>query len=180
MKGVMWMPDCRMQGPPPYGKTPSQASQSFDFDWDPPPPRLSDRVGSPPTPTSMSSHSTGRESTSGLHRVPQSYRPFTPSPSVAALSKLNDEDLRQKGIQDLIQILRRVENDYKALMGEHGNIMKDVNRRIQILSLDMKGLREMSDKLQEENQELRDLCCFLDDDRQKGRKLAREWQRFGR
>lgn len=28
--------------------------------------------------------------------------------------------------------------------------------------------------------ELRDLCCFLDDDRQKGRKLAREWQRFGR
>lgn len=29
-------------------------------------------------------------------------------------------------------------------------------------------------------QELRDLCCFLDDDRQKGRKLAREWQRFGR
>ncbi|XP_042216071.1 coiled-coil domain-containing protein 85C-like isoform X2 [Homarus americanus] len=30
------------------------------------------------------------------------------------------------------------------------------------------------------SQELRDLCCFLDDDRQKGRKLAREWQRFGR
>ena len=29
-------------------------------------------------------------------------------------------------------------------------------------------------------QELRDLCCFLDDDRQKGRKLAKEWQRFGR
>ena len=27
---------------------------------------------------------------------------------------------------------------------------------------------------------MRDLCCFLDDDRQKGRKLAREWQRFGR
>ena len=35
-------------------------------------------------------------------------------------------------------------------------------------------------RLQEDNQELRDLCCFLDDDRQKGRKLAREWQRFGR
>jgi hypothetical protein len=35
-------------------------------------------------------------------------------------------------------------------------------------------------RLQDDNQELRDLCCFLDDDRQKGRKLAREWQRFGR
>lgn len=32
----------------------------------------------------------------------------------------------------------------------------------------------------DDNQELRDLCCFLDDDRQKGRKLAREWNRFGR
>lgn len=35
-------------------------------------------------------------------------------------------------------------------------------------------------RLEEDNTELRDLCCFLDDDRQKGRKLAREWQRFGR
>ncbi len=34
--------------------------------------------------------------------------------------------------------------------------------------------------MEEDNAELRDLCCFLDDDRQKGRKLAREWQRFGR
>lgn len=38
----------------------------------------------------------------------------------------------------------------------------------------------MNQKLQDDSQELRDLCCFLDDDRQKGRKLAREWQRFGR
>ena len=38
----------------------------------------------------------------------------------------------------------------------------------------------MHRRLQDESQELRDLCCFLDDDRQKGRKLAREWQRFGR
>jgi hypothetical protein len=42
------------------------------------------------------------------------------------------------------------------------------------------GLKDETQRLLEENQELRDLCCFLDDDRQKGRKLAREWQRFGR
>lgn len=42
------------------------------------------------------------------------------------------------------------------------------------------GLKSSYQRLQEDNQELRDLCCFLDDDRQKGRKLAREWQRFGR
>jgi len=41
-------------------------------------------------------------------------------------------------------------------------------------------LQDLARRLQDDNQELRDLCCFLDDDRQKGRKLAREWQRFGR
>nr|CAG4643226.1 EOG090X06T3 [Ilyocryptus agilis] len=45
---------------------------------------------------------------------------------------------------------------------------------------ELKGLKSSFQRLQEDNQELRDLCCFLDDDRQKGRKLAREWQRFGR
>nr|CAG4651847.1 EOG090X06T3 [Triops cancriformis] len=45
---------------------------------------------------------------------------------------------------------------------------------------ELQALRGSFQRLQEDNQELRDLCCFLDDDRQKGRKLAREWQRFGR
>lgn len=44
----------------------------------------------------------------------------------------------------------------------------------------MRTLKEANQRLSDDNQELRDLCCFLDDDRQKGRKLAREWQRFGR
>lgn len=35
-------------------------------------------------------------------------------------------------------------------------------------------------KLVQDNAELRDLCCFLDDDRQRARKLAKEWQKFGR
>ena len=44
----------------------------------------------------------------------------------------------------------------------------------------IKALQEEIQKLQQDNQELRDLCCFLDDDRQRGRRLAREWQKFGR
>ena len=35
-------------------------------------------------------------------------------------------------------------------------------------------------KLLKENSELRDLCCFLDDGRQKTRHVAHDWQRFGR
>lgn len=45
---------------------------------------------------------------------------------------------------------------------------------------ELRLLKEANQRLNDDNQELRDLCCFLDDDRQKGRKLAREWQRFGR
>lgn len=46
--------------------------------------------------------------------------------------------------------------------------------------LEIRNLKEINKKLQDDNQELRDLCCFLDDDRQKYRKLSREWQKFGR
>lgn len=47
------------------------------------------------------------------------------------------------------------------------------------LSLSL-SLQDINQKLQEDNQELRDLCCFLDDDRQKGKRVSREWQRLGR
>lgn len=51
---------------------------------------------------------------------------------------------------------------------------------LQNLIAELRVLKETNQRLSDDNQELRDLCCFLDDDRQKGRKLAREWQRFGR
>ncbi|CAL1537570.1 unnamed protein product [Lymnaea stagnalis] len=142
------------------------------MDWDP------QRPSAPSTPSSMSSQSTGN---SGIRaeKLP-TLKQISPSPSVAALSKLTDDELRRKGVEDLIRILRRVEGDYKSLLGEHGNIVKDVNRRYQIFVLETRSLKEVNQKLQDDNQELRDLCCFLDDDRQRGRKLAREWQRFGR
>lgn len=48
------------------------------------------------------------------------------------------------------------------------------------MAAEIRSLKETNQHLNDDNQELRDLCCFLDDDRQRGRKLAREWQRFGR
>ncbi|RZF39654.1 hypothetical protein LSTR_LSTR001175 [Laodelphax striatellus] len=55
--------------------------------------------------------------------------------------------------------------------------LADQGRR---LAAELRTMKEANQRLSDDNQELRDLCCFLDDDRQKGRKLAREWQRFGR
>jgi hypothetical protein len=55
-----------------------------------------------------------------------------------------------------------------------------ISGSLQSLIAELRALKEANARLIDDNQELRDLCCFLDDDRQKGRKLAREWNRFGK
>lgn len=63
---------------------------------------------------------------------------------------------------------------------DSARIITDQTRHMQSMVAEIRSLKEANQRLADDNQELRDLCCFLDDDRQKGRKLAREWQRFGR
>lgn len=96
------------------------------------------------------------------------------------LSKISDDELLRWSKEDLIKRLRRVDGEKMNLMLEHGNMMKDINRRLQVHLHEIRNLKEINQKLQDDNQEIRELCCFLDDDRQKGKKLSREWQRFGR
>ncbi|XP_077123465.1 coiled-coil domain-containing protein 85C [Ranitomeya variabilis] len=100
--------------------------------------------------------------------------------SAEDLNTTSDEELLRWSKEDLVKRLRKVEIEKMNLMVEHGNLMKDVNRRLQVHLHEIRGLKEVNQKLQDDNQELRELCCFLDDDRQKGKKLSREWQRFGR
>ncbi|XP_044520527.1 coiled-coil domain-containing protein 85C isoform X2 [Gracilinanus agilis] len=101
-------------------------------------------------------------------------------PGKEDLSKVPDEELLRWSKEELARRLRRAEGEKMGLMVEHGNLMKDVNRRLQLHLHEIRGLKEVNQKLQDDNHELRELCCFLDDDRQKGKKLSREWQRFGR
>ena len=96
------------------------------------------------------------------------------------LSNVTDEELLRSGKEDLVRRLRRVDGEKMNLMIEQGNLMKDINRRLQVHLHEIRSLKEINQKLQDDNHELRELCCFLDDDRQKGKKLSREWQRFGR
>ncbi|XP_072220869.1 coiled-coil domain-containing protein 85C-A-like [Leuresthes tenuis] len=98
----------------------------------------------------------------------------------ADVSRLSEEELLILGKEDLIRRLRILENRNMDLMLEHGRMMKDVNRSLQVHLHEIRSLKEVNQKLQEDNQELRELCCFLDDDRQKGKRVSREWQRFGR
>ena len=62
----------------------------------------------------------------------------------------------------------------------NSNSVTDYSKKLHDQTNEVRNMKDLNARLSEDNQELRDLCCFLDDDRQKGRKLAREWQRFGR
>ncbi|XP_041865603.1 coiled-coil domain-containing protein 85A-like [Melanotaenia boesemani] len=96
------------------------------------------------------------------------------------ISKISDEELLKWGKEELVRRLRRAEVEKRCVIMEHGNLMREVNRRLQQHLTEIRSLKDVNQKLQEDNQELRDLCCFLDDDRQKGKRVSREWQRLGR
>ncbi|KAK3583338.1 hypothetical protein CHS0354_038951 [Potamilus streckersoni] len=130
----------------------------------------------PSAPTSVSSSS----ARSTPVPPPSSNKPLGQSASLTSLTKLGDQELQQKGPNELVRIIRHLEDELKSFLNEHNAIMKDFNRRNQILLLEIRNLKEINQNMQDDNQELRELCLFLDDDRRKGRKLAKEWQRFGR
>lgn len=91
----------------------------------------------------------------------------------------SEEELKRLSQDELIRRLRWCEGDRIRRMSEHNAMTKDFNKRMQGHILEIRSLRETNQQLIKDNQELKDLCCFLDDDRQKGRKLTKEWQKFG-
>ncbi|XP_073905857.1 coiled-coil domain-containing protein 85A isoform X2 [Castor canadensis] len=99
----------------------------------------------------MSKAAAGAAAAAAAESCPSAPAGSSTTAAVEDLSKVSDEELLQWSKEELIRSLRRAEAE------------KDINQ-----------------KLQEDNQELRDLCCFLDDDRQKGKRVSREWQRLGR
>jgi len=53
--------------------------------------------------------------------------------------------------------------------GVGGGIVGEYNKKVTELQNEVRSLKDLNVRLSEDNKELRDLCCFLDDDRQKGR-----------
>ncbi|XP_038607546.1 coiled-coil domain-containing protein 85A [Tachyglossus aculeatus] len=102
-----------------------------------------------------------------------------PLPAGPDLSQVPDEELLRWSKEELVRCLRRAEAHKVSAMLDHGRLIRQVNRRLHGHLAEIRGLKDINQKLQEDNQELRDLCCFLDDDRQKGKRVSREWQRLG-
>ncbi|XP_063072386.1 coiled-coil domain containing 85A, like [Engraulis encrasicolus] len=102
------------------------------------------------------------------------------SPAAEDIATLSDEELLRWTKEELVRRLRRSEADKMSVIMDHANLIREVNRSLQLHLNEIRGLKDVNQKLQEDNRELRDLCCFLDDDRQKGKRVSREWQRLGR
>ena len=81
---------------------------------------------------------------------------------------------------DLTQQLAKYKEENLKLTEEKNNLMREFNTRMKLHLEEVRLLKEVNERLQTELEDLRDLCCYLDDDRIKCRKLAIEWQNFGR
>ncbi|XP_068682673.1 coiled-coil domain-containing protein 85C-like [Montipora foliosa] len=92
----------------------------------------------------------------------------------------NNNFVSRAEYEKMVEKVKQCEADRLKVMTDQGNIMKEFNKRMQVHLEEIRLLKDVNQKLQADLQELRDLTCYLDDDRQKCRKLAREWQRFGR
>ena len=87
-------------------------------------------------------------------------------------STSSDLELREK--------LRQSENEKLSVIMDHNSMMRKCNERIDTHLREIQILEEHNKNLQTDLGEMRELCCYLDDDRKKCRQVAKEWQRFGR
>ena len=99
------------------------------------------------------------------------------------ISKVLDDSGSFDAINDaqvLKHRLRTLEIEKLALMVDHNNLIREFNKSVESHLEEIRNLNELNENYDHEIQELRDLTCFLDDDRKKYKKMAKEWQKFGR
>lgn len=114
------------------------------------------------------------------HQPPQPPTTTTTANDGVGQPARTDSEESTNHSSELGKRLASAKSELKRLASENGSLVSEYNKKLADQSNEIRSLKELNARLSEDNQELRDLCCFLDDDRQKGRKLAREWQRFGR
>lgn len=64
-----------------------------------------------------------------------------PAPGVEDLSKVTDEELLQWSKEELIRSLRRAEAEKVSAMLDHSNLIREVNRRLQLHLGEIRGLK---------------------------------------
>ncbi|RWS24707.1 coiled-coil domain-containing protein 85C-like protein [Leptotrombidium deliense] len=87
----------------------------------------------------------------------------------------DDELLGQLSREELISRIRSLEARNRKLLYDNGAMMKDINHHLTTIQ----SLKRSNYQLMTDNTELRDMCCYLDDERSRARTISREWQSFG-
>ncbi|KJH50330.1 hypothetical protein DICVIV_03524 [Dictyocaulus viviparus] len=95
-----------------------------------------------------------------------------PKPVQYSAAQLQYENIKHR--------CKMLDAENQRLMRVQNELITDANRRVEMHVNEIRMLKEENKRLTAANKELRDLCCFLDDDRLKIRRLAKEWQKFGR
>lgn len=72
---------------------------------------------------------------------PASAGPSAAAAAVEDLSKVSDEELLQWSKEELIRSLRRAEAEKVSAMLDHSNLIREVNRRLQLHLGEIRGLK---------------------------------------
>lgn len=185
---------------PSYFSTESASSHLTNLKYPPDIPKLSsvfipDSLKNPSNTTRYSLPQQRQQNTHQTQlqqRLRTSVGHQTPTTTNGQSTQQHQATNEQHQQQDMLKFVRKPDQDHPSPNASvtssgtgggiptAGRLTAEQNRQLQSLINELRSLKEQNQRLMDDNQELRDLCCFLDDDRQKGRKLAREWQRFGR
>lgn len=123
------------------------------------------------------SSSSGRPGTSA--GFTSQVRSFVKSPGAgttfSAATPFDEEFLCQLPVEDLVARIKILEAKNRKLVVDNGQMMKNLNQHISSLQT----LKYQNFRLTSDNNELRDLTVYLDDERNRVRGLAKQWQDFG-
>lgn len=75
-----------------------------------------------------------------MEKHPQLMAKSAESPA-EELSKISDEELLKWRKEELVQRLRRAEAEKMGVMLDHGNLIREVNRRLQQHLTEIRGLK---------------------------------------
>lgn len=110
---------------------------------------------------------------------PHASRSYVKSPGVTfscpTPTPFDEEFLCQLPVEDLVARIKVLEAKNRKLVVDNGHMMKTLNQHIASLQ----SLKYQNFRLTSDNNELRDLTVYLDDERNRTRGLAKQWQDFG-
>lgn len=67
--------------------------------------------------------------------------PKSPESTAEDISKVNDDELLKWGKEELVRRLRRADAEKRGVIVEHGNLMREVNRRLQQHLTEIRSLK---------------------------------------